>query len=247
MRVFVIAAVGAAALAGCAPFQHGHYTEDVAYLNSKGDPPGTPLVYQEGPLQSSQFAPSRIAAAPSVSPWQQTSHSFGSNAFGAGGFPTAHSGQAGQFSQPVSYPAPVQSFSVQQAAIPAPAVSSPISYAPAVQQTYVAPVQTNFAPAVQSYSPPPVQQTIVRPAVTQVLAPRPVRQALTRASYVAPRQHTNTVLATSLGGHQVDADGYAICNIPLPSHAAHQKPQFRQLYQPASFVQKTQPKPQWRV
>jgi len=49
MRVFVIAAVGAAALAGCAPFQHGHYTEDVAYLNSKGDPPGTPLVYQEGP------------------------------------------------------------------------------------------------------------------------------------------------------------------------------------------------------
>jgi len=246
MRVFVIAAMGAAVLAGCAPFQHGHYSEDVSYLNSKGDPAGTPLVYHEGPLQSSQFAPTQIASAQSGSLWQQTSHSVASNAFGAGGFPTVHSSQPAPFSQPISYSAPVQSFGIQQAAIAAPVVSSPISYAPAAQQTYVPPVQTSFAPAVKSYTPAPVQQTFVRPTVKQTFAPPPIRQTLTRASYVAPRRHTNSVLATSLGGHQVDADGYAICNIQLPNHTAHQASKFKPSYQPASFVQKPQAGPQWR-
>lgn len=45
MRGFVIAMAGAAVLAGCSPFEHGHYADDVNYVNSGGDPAGTPVVY----------------------------------------------------------------------------------------------------------------------------------------------------------------------------------------------------------
>jgi len=254
MKVFVIAAMGAVALAGCAPFEHGHYSNDVSFLNSNGDPRGTPLVYQDGPVQNAQFAPTSFPAAPS----------FAQNAFGAGGFPIAQGQQVAQFSQPVSYPTPVQSFNVaqapirvapapiQRASVVVPTVSQPISYTPAVQQTYVPPVQTTLAPVVQNIAPvvhrvaPPVRHTIVRQVVAQAPAPQPVRQLLTRASYVEPTKPSSTVVATSFGGHQVDADGYAICNVQLPNHAGIQTPKYKRNFQPASHVQRSQPQPMLR-
>jgi len=182
MRVFVIAAMGAAVLAGCAPFQHGHYSEDVSYL-----------------VQSARVPQRTFAAAPSTSTWPQQTTSVAGNAFGAGGFPTLSSSQStGSYSQPVSYSASAPAYNVQQVSVPAPAFSNSVSYAPALQQTYVPPARTTLTPTVQSY-------------------------------------------ATSYGGHQVDADGFAICNVPWPDHAAHQTPKFKPSYQPASHVVRSRP------
>lgn len=233
MRVFAIAAMGAVLMAGCAPFQHGHYTEDVAYLNSKGDPPGTPLVYQEDNSNRATFNPTAYAAIQSPQTHSHHTTTVASNAFGAGGFPTTSVSQPVQYSQPVSYSAPAPTYTVQQAAVPAPTYSTPVSYQAPVQQVYSAPV-------VQTYARP-VQQTYAKP-IQQIYTP-PVQQRLTRASYVAPTvQSTSPVLATSYGGgHKFDADGYAICDIPFPDHAAHQIPKFTPSYQPASSVQRTRP------
>ncbi len=240
MRVFVIAAMGAAVLAGCAPFEHGHYAEDVAFVNSVGDPRGTPLVYQDTPIQSTQFAPTHVASAPSTTVWPQHASTVASNSFGAGGFPVQVARQPVQFSQPAPYLAPAPQ--IARASVVAPVVSTPISYTPAVQQTYVPPVQTRYVPTVKSV-PAPIVQTVVRPSVTQIVRPQPIQQTVQRASYVGPRQPTSKVLATTHGGHQVDADGYAICNIPLPNHVANQTPQFRPAYKPASHLQRSIPQP----
>ncbi len=48
MKLFLATAMGAALVAGCAPFEHGHYANDVSYQNNVGDPAGTPLVYRSG-------------------------------------------------------------------------------------------------------------------------------------------------------------------------------------------------------
>ena len=242
MRVFTIAAMGAAVLAGCAPFQHGHYSDDVSFLNSVGDPRGTPLVYQDSPVQSTQFAPTHFASAPSAPAWPLHTSTVTSNSFGAGGFPVQAAPQPVAYNQPAQFSAPIPVQRITQASVVAPVVSTPISYAPAVQQTYVPPVQTHFVPTVKSV-PAPIVQTVVRPSVTQIIRPQPVQQTVQRASYVGPRQPTGKVLATTHGGHQVDADGYAICNIPLPSHVANQTPKFRPTYRPASHVQRSVPQP----
>lgn len=242
MRIFTIAAMGAAVLAGCAPFQHGHYSDDVTFLNSVGDPRGTPLVYQDSPLQSTQFAPTSVASVSSAPVWPQHAQTVANHSFGAGGFPVQVASQPLQFSQPAQFSAPVPVQQITQASVVAPVLSTPISYAPAVQQTYVPPLQTRFAPTVRSV-PAPVAQAFVRPSVTPVARLQPIRQTVQRASFVGPRQPNNQLLATSHGGHQVDADGYAICNIPLPDHVANQTPQFRPAYKPASHVQRSIPQP----
>jgi len=247
MRVFVIAAMGSVALANCAPFQHGHYSEDVAYLNSKGDPPGTPLVYQPGLSQATQVADITYTAPSSVPLSPQTTTTVTSNAFGAGGFPTLDVGQQSvQFNQPVGISVPAPSIGIQQASVvaptfSAPVVSAPVSYAPAIQQTYVAPVQPRALPIVRTVSAP-VRQTIVQSVIPQAPAPQFVRQRVERASFVAPtKPRTSNLLATSYSGHQVDADGYAICNIPVSDHAARQISGFKPAYQPASHIQRSQP------
>lgn len=235
MRVFVIAAMGAVALAGCAPFQHGHYSEDVSYLNSHGDPAGTPLVYQSGLSQSTQVAQTSYSVPTTDTVWSQPATTYSNSAFGAGGFPTTTVAQQPiQHSQPVSYAPPTaRSYNLEQASVVVPTVSSPITYAPAVQQAYVPPVSVNVVPTVQAVAPPP-RQTIVR------AAPQPIPQRISRASYVAPRV-AKTVLATSYSGPKLDADGYAICDIPWPGHAAHETPALK--VAPASHVARTAPQP----
>jgi len=231
MRVFVIAAMGAALLAGCAPFQHGHYTEDVAYLNSKGDPPGTPLVYQEDTSRRADYNPTAYTAIQSHKNRPHHRSHARHNGFGAGGFPTASVSQPIQYSQPISYSSPEPTYTVQQAAVTTPTYSTPISYQAPAQQVYSAPtIQTYSAPVQQTYSQP-IHQTYSQP----------VHQTLTHASYVAPALQSRPVLATSYGGHKIDADGYAICDIPFPDHAAHQTPHFKRSYQPASHVERSRP------
>lgn len=211
MRVFVVAAMGAALLAGCAPFEHGHYSNDVSYRNTVGDPPGTPLVYRNDDSSLN------LAGHPSgLNKKHHNSHSFA----------TAH-----------RYAAPLPTQTYVTRANPAPVTrasyAAPTSYAQPIQQAYAAPA-TYVQPAVQqSYVQAPVQQAYVAPTYTQPVAQSYVAQqtyiqpALQSTYAAAPvHQHSN-VLATSYGGPRVDAEGYAICDIPFPSHAAHQTPQYQ--------------------
>jgi len=161
MRVFAIAALGSVLVAGCAPFEHGHYATDVSYRNTTGDPAGTPLVYQANPVNRAVYDPTALASA-------QTGHSYTQTAYVAP--------QQVSYSTPVTYSAPtVQSYTAQ------PTYTTATSYVePAVQSTY------SHTPTTQTYG----------------------------------------TIATTYGGPRIDADGYAICDIPWPSHGAHQTPRF---------------------
>lgn len=141
MRVFVIAAMGAALMAGCAPFEHGHYSQDVSYRNTAGDPPGTPLVYWgDTSKRSTSFAAKKS--------WKQHGHNHATaQRYGSYGEPLA-------YSSPVSYPAPIASQPVTVAAAPI-SYSTPTTYAEPV--SYSAPVQ-------QVAYAPPVHQHYVEPA-----------------------------------------------------------------------------------
>ncbi len=142
MKVFLIAAAGAALLAGCAPFEHGHYANDVSYRNTVGDPPGTPLVYRgDSVSQSSAFA-SRNSADTS---WRRT-------AYVNNPVPVQTAYAAPTYTAP-AYTAQTQSYSApaytaQAYTAPQPVVAQRYAAAPVVQQAYVQPAQTStYAPA----------------------------------------------------------------------------------------------------
>jgi len=142
MRVFVGAAIGAVLLAGCAPFEHGHYSNDVSYRNTVGDPPGTPLVYRHDDSNKLAGHPSALNKA--TKPWHGGVHHSGSYA-------TAN-----------SYAAPSPVFASRPLAAPVTQASyvAPTTYAQPIQQAYVAP--TTYAQ--------PVQQAYVAPTYTQPVA-----------------------------------------------------------------------------
>lgn len=48
MKILRFMLIPAALLGGCAPYEHGHYIEDVSYGNAAGDPPGTPILFSRG-------------------------------------------------------------------------------------------------------------------------------------------------------------------------------------------------------
>ena len=210
MKIFVVAAMGAVLLSGCAPFEHGHYSNDVSYRNTVGDPPGTPLVYRQ------DDASTRLAGHPSAlnkpsSPW--SADRYHSGAINTAYVPTA----------------PVAAQSYIQSALPAPVAQAsyalPTTYVqPQVQQAYVAPT---------TYVQQPVQQAYVAPTYTQPVAQSYVAQqtyiqpALQSTYAAAPVQQHSNVLATSYGGPRLDADGYAICDIPFSGHTAYQTPQYQ--------------------
>ena len=70
MKLWMIAALGGALLAGCAPFEHGHYGSDVSYINSGGDPAGTPVVFHGEPSRKTGYgAPvQQVAYMPQPAP-----------------------------------------------------------------------------------------------------------------------------------------------------------------------------------
>ena len=156
MRGFLILAASAVALSACAPFEHGHYANDVKYQNSAGDPAGTPLVFGIG-----DTAPA-------------TQYAGGTKHWDHGGR------QSTQYSHNTTY-APKQSY------------SAPVSYSQPAQ-SYAAPV--NYA-APQNYT----------------LASHSAHQPATQSTY--------GYSATTLGGIQFDAEGYAICNETYPQAGAH--------------------------
>lgn len=200
MKLFVVAAIGAALLAGCAPFEHGHYAGDVSYRNTAGDPPGTPLVYRGDVAPT--LATNRLDRSPSTD-WRYSAND-----------------RAPRYQRDnrslVSVNAPVL---VQPRAAPTYAQPSYTQAAFAPPQTFAAPaVQPTFAPA-PAYAAP-VQRRFIAQQI-------PVQPALQSTFAAAPVQHSN-VLATSYGGGvRFDADGYAICEIPGHPHAALQTPHFK--------------------
>lgn len=107
MRGFLGIAACAAALSACAPFEHGHYAEDVKYLNSAGDPAGTPLVFGIG-----ESAPS-------------TQYASGTKHWDHGGHYTPAYAPPAQSYTPVNYAAP-QNYTL----------ASQSAYQPATQSTY---------------------------------------------------------------------------------------------------------------
>lgn len=148
MKLFMVAAMGAVLMAGCAPFEHGHYAEDVAYRNTAGDPPGTPLVYLGEKSGTSSFSSSSYASANTGNHWNNNRrygnhrHGSGYTAYGnVGSVPTQ------SFSQPVTY---TQQATYQQ----------PVSY----DQTasYTAPVQQSYG--LQTAYTQPLQQSFVQQA-----------------------------------------------------------------------------------
>jgi len=97
MKLLSTVAAGALLLAGCAPFEHGHYADDVNYINDVGDRPGTPVLVDAG---------------------YDDSYHYGHDAQ-----PTYVHSQPASYSEPVySAPAPIQTASyvepVQQYAPP---------------------------------------------------------------------------------------------------------------------------------
>ena len=68
MKTFYVSLIGAALLAGCAPFEHGHYIDDVSYENAAGDPPGTPILFNGGYGSGSAIAEYRAAQGAAYGP-----------------------------------------------------------------------------------------------------------------------------------------------------------------------------------
>lgn len=199
MKVFLIAAMGAALLAGCAPFEHGHYANDVSYKNTAGDPPGTPLVYRGDDLsptyagntyQPRSRAQNRVARLNANRSYPSTYEPVvAEQPYLTRARPTVAPVQTA-FVQPTYAPQPTYNA--------APVYSAPVAYAPAVSQSFAAPT---YAPPVQPQYRQPAQQS------TYAASPAP--------SY-----------ATTFGsGIRFDAEGYAICDIPGAhlgaAHAPH--------------------------
>lgn len=155
MRVFVVAAMGAALMAGCAPFEHGHYSQDVSYRNTAGDPPGTPLVYRGD--STTEYGSTRTARRDTN--WNRSYPGISDRVVAEQPLATR------------AYPTVAQSSLT-------PTYSTP-SY---TQQAYVAP-QTYSAPVQQTYSAPvayaqPVQQSYVQ----QAAYVQPATQSYTAAT-----------------------------------------------------------------
>jgi len=207
MKLLAVAAMGAALVAGCAPFEHGHYAQDVSYRNTAGDPPGTPLIVSAESFrepQSTNFA--RTARADE---WRHAPHNALHHA-------PAFSQQPVAYAQPQSFVAPVQ----QAFAAP---VQQPV-FTQVAQPTLAAAVQPTFTQvgAAPAFSAPVVQQSYVPQPVHHV------QPALQSTFAAAAPLHQPSVHATSFGGVRLDAEGYAICDIPGAHHAAHHHvPQYR--------------------
>ena len=199
MKLFVVAAMGAALLAGCAPFEHGHYVDDVSYRNTTGDPPGTPLVYRGDVTPT--LATNRLDRSPSTD-WRYSANNSAPRYQGSNrSYVSAN--------EPAITPTYTQQ-SYAQPSYTQTAYAAPQSYVPAAQPTFAA------APAYAA----PVQRRFI----AQQVPLQPARQSTYAA---APVQQTN-VLATSYGNDiRFDAEGYAICDIPGHPHAALQTPRYQ--------------------
>ncbi len=190
MKLFTTVAVGALLLAGCAPFEHGHFAADVAYENNVGDRPGTPVLI--GGYEDPYYGQA-IAAQ--------------------GGYSHPHSKPAA-YSTPINYPQPatysepvLQPFPQQQVVHSAPQIvhsapqvvhSAPQvihaapqqvihSAPPLVQATYAEPVHhqpVHHQPIVQTYAEPVHHQPVV-----QTYAEPVHHQPVVQASYVEPVVH----------------------------------------------------------
>lgn len=147
MRVFVVAAMGAALLAGCAPFEHGHYSQDVSYRNTAGDPPGTPLVYRGD--STTEYGSTRTARRNNTN-WNRsypgiTDRVVAEQPLATRAYPTvAQSTLTPTYSTP-SFTQQAYTQPIQQT------YSAPVAYAQPVQQSYVQ--QAAYVqPATQSYT-----------------------------------------------------------------------------------------------
>jgi len=122
MQGFLILAAGAVALSACAPFEHGHYANDVKYVNSAGDPAGTPLVFGIG-----DTAPATQYAG-GTKHWKHGGHHGTQYSHSA---PTTYAPQ--NYSPPVSYSQPVlMNYSAPQNYT----LASQSAYQPATRSTY---------------------------------------------------------------------------------------------------------------
>jgi hypothetical protein len=146
MKVFLFAAMGAALLAGCAPFEHGHYANDVAYKNTVGDPAGTPLVYRgDSVSRSTSFASRNTSANTS---WRRTAHHHSTpvavqTAYAA---PSYSPVATQSYAAAPAYSAPA--YTAQAYAAPQQVVSQSYAAAPVIQQPYVQSAQSStYAPA----------------------------------------------------------------------------------------------------
>ena len=147
MRVFVVAAMGAALLAGCAPFEHGHYSQDVSYRNTAGDPPGTPLVYRGD--STTEYGSTRTAGR-NVN-WNRSYPGISDRVVAEQPLATRAYPTVAQSTLTPTYSAPAYA---QQA------YAQPVSYAQPIQQSYAQPVQQQsfvqqaayVQPATQSYT-----------------------------------------------------------------------------------------------
>lgn len=257
MKLFLIAIAGAAFVAGCAPFEHGHYANDVAYRNTVGDPPGTPLV-QRGPIESALHSVGLFNdSGSSIQTASSGRHLDHGHSHGAWHHSAVHSAAA-TFATPTLAQPVQQTFTqpliqnatpvVQQSIVSVPLQQAFV--AQPVQQAIVQPAWPSQAPLVQqqTLAVQPVQQTLAAPApqhspsfkepprVTDIQVVPAAESFFTRnpSPVIRNLPPQVNVLATTLGtaGHRVDADGYAICEIPGIQHASHHKPQVWQQYKP---------------
>ncbi len=246
MKRIVTIAAGLFLVAGCAPFEHGHYASDVAHQNTVGDPAGTPLVY-EGSLSSFSVAGLFDGIWGSSDHTHQTANLHTQS--------TALPVPASQSFFPVPQTVPLQNTLVSPVSQTAYTVQQPVTRY--VSQDFGAqPVQQFTSQPVYQTSPFPAQQVIQAPSVPQSFpaqqsfgAPAPIvtdvqvvpaaQSFFTPAStdiqvlpatqnfYTPAPAVQSHILATSHGQpHQVDANGYLICNHSLQQHAAHQASQF---------------------
>lgn len=134
MKLLSTVAAGVLLLAGCAPFQHGHYESDAHYINDVGDPAGTPIVTNAGHYDDHYYE----AATYSEPVYTEAA-------------PVVHQGPIYSEPVPAVHSAPIYSE-------PAPVVHHHVEHAPA--PVYVQPAP----PPVQIVAAPPPPVQVIAPA-----------------------------------------------------------------------------------
>ncbi len=164
MKLFTTVAVGALLLAGCAPFEHGHFAADVSYQNNVGDRPGTPVLVGGG--YQDPFYAEAIGAKGSYSPSYSTPATYST---------PINRTQPARYVEPV-YSAPVTQTYVEPIVHPAPVIQT--NY---VHSQPVPIVHTQPAPIIHSQPAP-----IIHSQPAQIVHSQPLIQA----SYPAPIIHS---------------------------------------------------------
>ncbi len=160
MKLLQTAAISALLLAGCAPYQHGHFAKDASFVSKGGEAPGTPVLINTKIDPYYQAAVSGGHHVPSV---QHVSHGP-VNTCGV----SAGCAVPASYSEPVfAAPAPIHAAPIHSAPIhSAPIHSAPIYSAP----VHSAPVHGPTLHVEQPYQHPPVHH-ITEAAPIHVPAP----------------------------------------------------------------------------